>query len=85
MVWSVQAMGLTAELRGRGDELVLTIRNESGQRIAVVEGSADYIERALSALRRLPAPVRVFTEDRDGWQGPFIGSEPAHRHAKSAC
>ena len=79
------AMGIVAELRGSGHELVLTVRNEeTGARMAIVEGSADYVERALLALRALPTPVRVLSENGDGWECALVSCKPPNRHAKRA-
>jgi hypothetical protein len=77
------AMGICAVLRGSGDALVLTVSNEeTGRRIAVVEGSRSYVEKALLALRSLATPVRFLSEDGDRGQGSFVRRKPAHRDAK---
>jgi hypothetical protein len=63
------------------DELTLTIyaTGRKRRRLAVVIGSAAYIELALAAVG-LGRPA--LTEHRDWRQGTFIRSQPANRHAK---
>lgn len=71
---------LVAVVARRGDGLRLTIRaRATRRRVAVVEGSEQFVRRALTAVGLLaPTPIASLSKDRDRPGVPLVSRKPAN-------
>lgn len=75
-------LGVVAVVTRQGNTLRLTVRSvRTRRRVAVVEGSEEFLRKALSALGLGAAPaVPGLAKNRHGSGLPLVGRKPAHRN-----